>query len=147
MVSRERGKGSVTSSFDVLIDSDAFVGIFLPHDSLHNRAVTMFASLKSQQLNIVTTSWVIAETATVLSYRDGQDAAHRFLDQIATSQFDTIHITESLQEEAAKIFRAQQMKRTSMVDCGNMAVAQHFAIPKIFAFDEFYKRFPVERLL
>ena len=120
--------------------------MYLPHDSNHDRAMEIFKILKHTEQNLVTTSWVIAETATVLSNRDGQDNARAFLSMIFETHFDSIHISENLQSDATKVFVEQQKKRTSMVDCSNTVVLKQFGIPKIFAFDEFYKGFPVERL-
>jgi predicted nucleic acid-binding protein len=76
----------------------------------------------------------------VLSYRSGQSLARALLDSVERSQVPTIHITEELQSEAVALFRQQEGRGTSMVDCANVAVARRFAIPRIFSFDKFYKR-------
>jgi predicted nucleic acid-binding protein len=130
----------VTHEFHVLLDSDAFVAIYLPDDANHDRAMNIFATIQHAEQNMVTTSWVIAETATVLSNRDGQEKARAFLQMIADVHFDSIHITEDFQQEATTLFISQQKKRTSMVDCGNAVVMHRFAIPTIFSFDAFYPK-------
>ena len=133
------------SKFYTLTDSDAFIGWFIPTDAHHRNVITIFNNLRKEGLAPTTTSLVVAETATVLSNREGQSRARKFLD--AVQKFPVIHITEELQKEALGIFRKQEKKRTSVVDCANVVVMRHFKIPTIFSFDKFYsKRFGLEPL-
>lgn len=90
----------------------------------------------------MTTSMVIDEVATVLSHRQGQELARKFLAVVEALQFPTIHIDKTLRQEALAIFKSQQQRGTSVTDCANVAVMKRFAISEIFAFDEVYpKRF------
>jgi predicted nucleic acid-binding protein len=132
----------VKPKFHVLVDSDAFVGWYLPADA-HFRLVTaLFTQLDEENRSLVTTSWVVAETATVLSHRVGQENARQFLDMVINTPFPVIHITEELQAETIKVFLEQKTKNTSMVDCANVVVMRRFDIPSILSFDKFYhKRF------
>src|SRR5262245_2197591 len=100
----ERGKAVMQHDFDVLIDSDAFVGWLLPNDAHFANVSSIFANLEKTAQKLVTTSWVIAETATVLSVRDGQETARRFLQQVHAIQLPIIHISEELQEATTKLF-------------------------------------------
>ena|SRR5579864_3425884 len=130
----------MSSHFEVLVDSDAFVGRFYPKDAHFERASAIFAELEEKEYRAVTTSMVVAETATVLSHREGQELATDFLRKIEESKLPVIHITEALQQAATKVFVAQSKRGTSMTDCANVAVVHHFGIPTIFSFDKVYKR-------
>jgi predicted nucleic acid-binding protein len=124
----------------VLIDSDAFVGLLLARDAHHARSVRIFDRLKARNLPLATTSLVVAETATVLSHASGQPLARTFLDEvIAQAGFPVIFIDEALYGEAVAIFRAQEKRATSLTDCANVAVIQRLAIPQIFSFDKVYR--------
>jgi predicted nucleic acid-binding protein len=128
--------------FDVLVDSDGFVGRFYPDDVHHQRAQRTFSRYAHQQAMVVTTSMVVAETATVLSHRSGSKQARIFLDVIERSRVPVIHIDEDLQQDALDIFKAQTTRGTSVTDCANVAVTRLFHIPEIFSFDKTYpKRF------
>ncbi|MBX3083945.1 MAG: type II toxin-antitoxin system VapC family toxin [Anaerolineae bacterium] len=127
------------SKFDVLIDSDAFVGWLLPADAHADHATKQFLAFEQSSTAIVTTNWVIAETATVLSHRKGQDLARLFLSMMEEGKFPIIRIDERLEEEAFAVFKTQEKKGTSMTDCANVAVMQRFAISYIYSFDRFYK--------
>lgn len=130
----------MVSRFQTLVDSDAFVGRFYPDDAHHARALDVFARLERERRAIVTTNLVVAEVATVLSHRSGQPLAVRFLDLLERSQLPVIHLDEALQKQALNTFRAQTARGTSVTDCANVAVMQHFNIPEIFSFDRIYAK-------
>lgn len=141
MVQREHGR-AMRDNTEVLVDSGAFVGWIHPADAHYDRVRSIFQKIREARLRMITNSWVVAETATVLSHRSGQVAAKGFLSRLHELDFPIIHIDESLQEDATQIFEQQDRKGTSMVDCGNIAVMRRFDIPKIFSFDRFYKNQP-----
>jgi predicted nucleic acid-binding protein len=95
---------------------------------------------------LVTTSYVVAETPTVLSHRSGQGLAKAFLDEIIENgNFPVIFIAKDLYEQALDIFKQQIKKGSSVTDCANVAVVRRFNIPTIFSFDKVYpKGFEVE---
>jgi predicted nucleic acid-binding protein len=134
------GRGEMRNDFEVLIDSDAFVGRFYPNDALHARAEAIFANLEKRESLLVTTNLVIAETATVLSHRSGQPLARKFLEVIEEINLPVIHVDEELQQEATEVFKEQNKKGTSMTDCANAVVAKRFNISLIFSFDEVYPK-------
>ena len=129
------------NDFDYLIDSDTFVGIILPSDALHTRIHAIYQRIKSEQKSLVTTNWVIAETATVLSNRDSQQTAIEFIRHIQQADITILTITPEIEEATYHLFCDRTTKRTSMVDCSNVATAKHHDIPNILSFDKFYARF------
>jgi len=126
----------MADDFHVLVDSDAFVGWIWPNDAHHRRAGLIFDSLRGKHRRLVTTSLVVAETATVLSHRDGQAVARLFLDEVGA--YPIIHIDETLHRQAIELFKAQDVKGTSLTDCANVVVMKRFGIPRIFSFDRVY---------
>lgn len=130
----------MASDFDVLVDTDAFIAWFVAFDLLHQPATDLFAKLIREEVLMVATNWVVMETATVLSYRVGQDQARRFLKHLENSRFPTIRITDELEQDTVSLFKHQNGRGVSMVDCANAVFAKHLAIPRIFSFDKFYKR-------
>lgn len=125
----------------VLIDSDAFVGLMLARDAHHARASAIFARLQAGNVAAVTTSFVVAETATVLSHASGQALARTFLDEVIDKPgFPVIFIDQALHAHAIAIFRALEQRATSLTDCANVAVIRQFEIPTIFSFDKVYPK-------
>ena len=128
--------------FEVLVDSDAFVGLFLPDDAHHATCLRLFERFAQKHTNLVTTNYTVAETATVLSHRSGQPLARAFLDYVASGDFPVIYVDTALESLAVSIFKEQGNKGTSLFDCANVAVVRNLAIPQICSFDKFYpKRF------
>ncbi len=135
----------VMSEYQVLVDSDAFVGRFFTDDSHHHHSLALFEKFERASVLLTTTSAVIGETATVLSHRRGQELALRFLDVIKRSQMSIIHIDERLHQKAIALFTEQRERGTSYTDCANVAVMQQFSIPLILSFDQVYpKKFKLQ---
>jgi len=149
MVKMVHGKAMENNnSIQVLVDSDAFVGMMLTKDTHYKQSKTIFETLRQKTISIVTTSAVIGETATVLSHRIGQEVANQFLNTTTIlGGIPIIHVDEEIHEQALKVFMAQQIKGTSYVDCVNVVVCRKFNIPNIFSFDKAYpKHFGIELL-
>ena len=70
------GAASKIDRFPVLIDSDAFIGWLNVEDAHYEQANALFGQLQAQQAKFVTTSSVVAETATVLSHKVTHQLAH-----------------------------------------------------------------------
>lgn len=124
--------------YQVLIDSDAFVGWLYEKDSHHAEASRIFTHLEEKRLVPVVTSLVVAEAATVLSHREGQRLARTFLDLV--QRYPVIHITKPLQQHALDLFQAQPARGTSVTDCANVVVVRQYRIPTIFSFDKVYPK-------
>jgi len=140
------GKEHLPNNLEVLIDSNVFVGLFLPDDAHFQRVTELFNQFERQKTKLSVTNWVVAETATVLSWKDTQETAKKFLHMIETSNIPVLTVTKNIEKEAWQIFKDQSTKKTSFVDCSNIAVANHFHIPQICAFDKFYGRFDLDQL-
>lgn len=128
------------TDFDVLVDSDAFVGLFFPDDAHHQTCFRLFKQFAKQKLRLVATSYTVAETVTVLSRQSGQATARAFLDYIDSGVLPVIHIDPALQNLAISIFRQQDNKSTSLFDCANVAVMRNLRIPRILSFDRVYAK-------
>ncbi|MEX0896317.1 MAG: PIN domain-containing protein [Patescibacteria group bacterium] len=141
-------KRAMTSSFDALIDSDAFVGLIFPNDAHHQNASQMFQDMALRKLHIACTNVAVTETITVLSHRQGQKLAKQFLEYLAQTELTIIRVTNPREECALDIFKHQIKKGTSFVDCANVAIMKELDIPYIASFDQGYeKQFGVKLLL
>jgi predicted nucleic acid-binding protein len=124
----------------ILVDSDAFIGQAYPDDAHHQRCKRLFDQLLAEGKRLVTTSSVVAETATVLSHKLGQADARKFLDEvIAAGGFPVVFVDEGLHREALELFKSVDKKGMSVVDCANVAVARRLGIGVVFSFDQVYE--------
>lgn len=128
----------MSSQYDILVDSDAFIGLFYPDDAHNKRSTQLFEKYKGKNVNFVTNSHVIAETATVLSHKRQFSLARDFLQSVKTLNFPVIFIDEEMLGESLNIFLDQEKRGVSVTDCINAYLMQRFNISQIFAFDKFY---------
>lgn len=140
------------SEYQVLIDSDAFVGWMVRKDAHHERASALFEQVMAKRLRCATTSYTVAETATVVSMLAGQDPARHFLTTLVEKRrFPVIFIDEKRYTQVLELFKQQTRRGTSVVDCVNVAVMKELEIPTIFSFDRVYPKdfglATVERIL
>lgn len=134
------GKGGM-SNFEILVDSDALIGLALSADAHHTHSCQIFSNLFEQKKRLVVTSAVVAEVATVLSHYEGQEVARNFLKNIAQdSLFPLIFIDEKIYTETIDLFSLQNRRGTSFTDCANVVVMKHYDIPAILSFDKVYSR-------
>lgn len=133
-------------SFDLLIDSDAFVGWIFPNDPHFPAMQAAFQAIFTDRLRIACTNTVRFETATVLSHRQDQSLACTFLEQLERIQLPIIRISESLEKKALTLFKQQTQRGSSFIDCANVVALQEYGIPSILSFDKAYsKQYGVEQ--
>src|SRR3989344_128094 len=120
----------------VFIDSNFWIALCSPNDTLHKKSRAIARRLKHERADLVTSSDVIAETVTVLSMRAGRKiaiAAGELL--VANPMLEIVHIEEELYLRAWDIFRATSKKDVGFVDCSILAVLQTMMIPTLVTFD------------
>lgn len=121
---------------DVLIDTDALIGLTVEKDNHFNTASAVFDRLLTEEKFVATTTYVVAETASTLSYKFSQDYAKDFLNWV--NDILIITISSNIHRKTNELFLKQPDDRTSFVDMSNVVVMKEFQIPQIFAFDKVY---------
>lgn len=124
----------------VLFDSDAFYALTVDTDPHHNNSKEIYSRILTKKYNLFTSSLVLHETATLLSYRINQTASFKFLQVFEKLPINTIFFDQSLESQTWQIFKQQTKKGTSFIDCSNIAIYKHFKMDYIFSFDKIYTR-------
>ena len=122
----------------LLLDSDVLVGLFYTKDPHYSVVTTSFEKVDQLNLILAVSNFVVAEVATVLSHRSGQELANDFLDSI--EGFEVIYLTKNLYQDSLGIFKQQTKKGTSFVDCTNLVLMQTGIFQYLWSFDKFYSR-------
>lgn len=134
----------------ILIDTDVWVSLSLKNDPNHLRAKKIVTGLRKREEQVFITREIIGETATVLSYKSGQDTARKFLNFAKDpdgNDFINLHIKHKHFIQALQLFEAQQKKGTSYVDCLNVVVMRVFELDLILSFDKVYhKKFGLDNI-
>ena len=133
---------------NVLVDSDFWLGLYLPEDTNAQKARELYPILKSNRVILTVSNLIVGEVATIISHRIGQNAAIEYLSTIHSGSLDLVHISEEMDKEAIKQFKTQKKKGTSYVDCTNVAVVKAYKFNYICAFDKVYhQKFGIENLV
>lgn len=128
---------------DVLVDSDAFIALFVETDANYGRATQTVERLQQEQSRLVATNVVIAETASMLSRRVTQKAAREFLTYVEDTDFPLLYVDAALHKRAVTVFREQLTKNVSLFDCLNVAAVEQYHLAGIFSFDRFYTKYNI----
>ena len=123
----------------ILADSNFFIALFNPSDSLHEKAIAISKKIKEESLRIYISNYLFLEIVTIISQRVGKKEAvilgkHLLEDE----QIEIIHINEKLNNLSWKIFQEINKKDTSFADCSNLAILQTEEIKIFLTFDGHY---------
>ncbi len=128
----------------IFVDTGAWFALAVHNDPDHERAMQW---LRSNRDSLVTTDYVVAETATLLRMRDKTLRGHRVASRVATSLLrGEAALLEKVQEEdltqALNVFRTYRDHLFSFVDCTSFVVMERIGAQSAFAFDRHFAEYP-----
>jgi len=125
----------------VLVDTSAWIALFLDDDEWHGAATTVFEALKRDGRLLVTTSDIFDETATALRRWSGHKAAVRVGRQLRLSRLTQIvSVTDPARERAWTRFEKTADPPVSLTDCTSMVVMDDLKVREVFTFDDDFRR-------
>ena len=130
----------------IFVDSGAWIALLNRRDQHHDDAVVILNNLGRQNVQLLTTDYVIDETVTRLRYDWNHSGAVKFLNFIertkeATEEVVALTVAEIdnlLFQEADRLFRQYDTARLSFTDCTSFAIGQQHNISEAFAFDQHF---------
>ena len=126
----------------IFVDSGAWIALSHPKDQYHSDAVVIYNDLVHQDVQLLTTDYVIDETVTRLRYDFNHSGAVEFFDFIEsiknTGILTVVEIDSPLFQEAERLFRQYDTARLSFTDCTSFVVCQQYNISEGFAFDQHF---------
>lgn len=123
----------------LLVDSDFLIGLFRDDDPNHKKSVILM-NKRFGNNEMIVSNLVIQETATVLSHRSGMDAVRLFWQKLPKLDLINFWTDKEVEQEGWKIFLKQNKKKSSYVDCANLAIIQKLKLDGILCFDKFYPK-------
>ncbi len=128
----------------IFVDTGAWFAVAVRNDPDHSAAMKW---LQRNREPLVTTDYILAETATLIRMRDKTARGHRLAVRIATSilrEESAIFqkITETDLHKALQIFRDYSEHLFSFVDCTSFTVMDRLGITHAFAFDRHFDEYP-----
>ena len=117
----------------IIVDTSAFYALAVPNDRFHHQSHSAFASLVAAKSHLITTSYILSETAALIQRRIGMEAL-RELSQSYLWNIEVHWIDQSIHEEAWRRMMARGTREISLVDWSTIVVAER-ANAAVFAFD------------
>lgn len=122
---------------DIFVDSNYFIALFNPQDSLYPQALTIAEQLKGMAGQCVLSNYIFLEIVTVLSQRRGRELARVAGQNLQTNPgIRIVHIDEALQRQTWELFQKTEHKNVSFVDCSAIVSMQAEHISRLLTFDD-----------
>jgi predicted nucleic acid-binding protein len=123
----------------VLVDTGAWIALLSRGDLHAAAAAKLYADLTDQRARLITTNYIVDETATRLRYGAGLDAAlayRRMLDDsVKARRLRISWIDESIEREAWRILEQYRDVTLSLTDATTAAAARRTRVEEVFGFD------------
>jgi predicted nucleic acid-binding protein len=121
----------------VFIDTSAVLALLNPDDAHHDRARRSFETLRSKEVPLVTTSYVLVETYALLSRRMGLEAVQAFRTTMAPL-IEVVWVDEEVHESGLDLLLERNQRRLSLVDVVSFLTIHENRIERVFAFDRHF---------
>ena len=124
----------------VFVDTSGWYALFDQHDATHERAVALIRRLVTARTSLVTSDYVIDETATLLKARTGSQTARRwfdYLDQATT--LDREWVGSDRFEAARALFVKLADQGHSFTDCTSLVIIRERKIAEVVTTDRHFR--------
>jgi predicted nucleic acid-binding protein len=128
----------------IFVDTGAWFATAVRNDPDHSAAMRW---LSQNREPLITTDYILAETATLIRMRDKTARGHRLAVRYASSilrQEGSVlyHVTEHQLQQSLDIFRRYRDHLFSFVDCTSFVVMEELHVTQAFAFDHHFDEYP-----
>ncbi len=126
----------------IFIDSSAFLALEDESDDYHEEALRFRdQELLQGHYELITTSYILDETLTLIRSRLGIPASIAFSKNIRKSQLvRVLSVSRELEEKALDLFEKYDDKTFSFTDCVSFVLMREMGIREAFAFDEHFEQ-------
>ena len=117
----------------IYVDTSAFYALLDRADKYHEPARAVWPALLKEDIALLTTNYVVAETVTVLQYRIGFNAANLWYRDVL-GVIDVYWVDEAVHRQAYELWMNLGRRRFSLVDCVSYVTMHQKRIEKVFGF-------------
>lgn len=126
---------------DTFVDTSGFYAYLVRNDTRHATASALVKEAEQGRRRLVTSDYILDETATLLSARGHRPQAGLFLETVTTSRAVTLIWSNSARFSAAlRFFRKHDDKGWSFTDCHSLALMQELDIIEALTSDHHFNR-------
>jgi predicted nucleic acid-binding protein len=123
----------------VFADTSALVALLNAKDEHHGRAARAFATLRTRQAALVSTSFVLVETYALVGRRLGLNAVRSFRTDFAPL-LEVVWIDDTLHDGGLDLLLDRQKRTLSLVDAVSFVTMRQRHMNDAFAFDPHFEQ-------
>lgn len=124
---------------EIFVDTSAIYALLVEHDGNHPAARSAGPSLRDENARLVTSSFVVLETVSLLQTRIGVEAARIFYREVLPS-LHVVWVGEELLHRAMAALLASSQRGMSLTDWSSFTLMRERGIGRAFAFDDNFSR-------
>ncbi len=133
---------------EVFLDAAYAIALASSRDEFHEKAVQLAGVIRSEGTKLVTTRAVILEIGNALSKQRYRTPAVKLLEALETdANVGIVALTETLYEQAFRLFRERMDKEWGIIDCISFVVMRERKILSALTTDEHFQQAGFRALL
>jgi predicted nucleic acid-binding protein len=121
----------------VFVDTSAFYAVLDRDDANHHCAAGIWRQLIAEEAKLVTSNYILVETAALIEHRLGLEAVRAFEDRVRPI-LDVEWLDESVHRRAVDAVLTAARRRVSLVDTTSFLVMRDCRIRSAFCFDSHF---------
>jgi predicted nucleic acid-binding protein len=122
----------------VFVDTSAWYALASASDREHAAAADIYRHLLDRDQELVTTSYVLAETMGLIQHRLGLRPLERFAAAAAT--VEVVWVDRELHRKAEALLFSRRRRGVNVVDAASFAAMRERGLRIAFAFDDDFRR-------
>jgi len=122
----------------IFADTSGLFALLVENDYMHVRAKENFIYFAENNIQLITSSFVLVETTALLQRRVGLAPVHDFNSKILPL-IDVVWVNDKWYEKATHRLFTQNNKAISLVDCLSFEIMETLQINCAFAFDKHFE--------
>ena len=122
----------------IFIDTSAFIALMDSDDVFHSPASDLFLKISKENVDYLTSNYVILETISLLQKTIGLSAVKDFK-KLMLPIVRIIWIDEKIHRESLNNLIVAEKKKISLTDYSSFYILDNYNIDKVFTFDKHFK--------
>jgi uncharacterized protein len=134
----------------VFIDTSGWAELFVATESYHQKAKEWFAKARKQQLQMVTSNYVVAELVALLNspLRVPRYQLFQYVDAVKTASYiNIIYVDTAIETAAWSLLKSRADKTWSLVDATSFIIMQQLGLQEALTTDHHFEQAGFIRLL
>ncbi|MEW6546980.1 MAG: PIN domain-containing protein [Bacillota bacterium] len=122
----------------VYVDTSAFLAVLDADDQNHGHAKRVWEALLSKRAPLISSSYVLVETWTLVQHRLGMEAVRSFSEDVFPL-LGIIWVGSELHRRGVAALLAANCRNLSLVDCVSFEVMRDLGVKNVFTFDPHFR--------